>query len=330
MATAQTTWTMVDNQGYTVPAGATVGYQVLGNQLYQFQTVSSFTVPAGSLQTAPGAVLIQATAVGSLYNGLAAADYPNLVLVNPSYAFVASISPTTTTSGGADPETTTQYLNRLSDQLQLLAPRPILPPDFAAMAQSVDGVYRATAFGGVDPFGNILSVPDGTFTPNIGTWSAVSGTATLSDSTGTLSGLDALHASVTTTTLLETVGYAVAGDTAYVAILQMDEASAGEKIVLTVNRHDDNYEHILGAVHHPVERLYRQTSAADYRHQQRRVAQHCWGGRKCHSTDDHQPSARLVYAAGQQDRGQRGLHLEHSVSACLDTICYWRLGGAVG
>lgn len=240
LASAQTTWTMVDNHGYTVPAGAVVGYQVLGNQLYLFQTVSPFTVPAGSLQTAPGAVLIQAQSVGALYNGLAASAYPNLVLVSPAYSFVASISPTTTTSGGADAETTAAYLNRLSDQLQLLAPRPILADDFAAMAQSVDGVYRATAFSGVNPYGNILSVPDGNFTPNIGTWTVASGTTTLSDSTGTLSGLNSLHASVTSTSILETNAYAVAGNTMYLAMVQMDEAAAGSEVILYVNCYDVN------------------------------------------------------------------------------------------
>ena len=47
-ATAQTTWTMVNSAGYTVPAGSIVAYQTLGNVQVQFQTVNAFTVNPGS------------------------------------------------------------------------------------------------------------------------------------------------------------------------------------------------------------------------------------------------------------------------------------------
>ena len=52
-ATALTTWTMVDDKGYTVPRGTTVGYQVLGNQLYTFTTQTAFTVPVGFTAARP-------------------------------------------------------------------------------------------------------------------------------------------------------------------------------------------------------------------------------------------------------------------------------------
>jgi hypothetical protein len=48
-------------------------------------------------------------------------------------------------SGGVDEESDDEYLDRLASALTLLAPRPILPNDFAVMAQQVPGVGRATA-----------------------------------------------------------------------------------------------------------------------------------------------------------------------------------------
>ena len=148
-ATALSTWTMVDNAGYTVPAGTVVGYQVLGNQLSLFQTTASFTVPSGST-TATG-ITIQAQSVGSAFNNLPTT--PNLVPIT-ALNYLSSVVATTISSGGADPETTTAYLDRLSTELQLLTPRPILPSDFATLAPSAPGaesVVRATAYTGRTP-----------------------------------------------------------------------------------------------------------------------------------------------------------------------------------
>jgi hypothetical protein len=137
---ATTTWTMVSSAGFTVPAGTLVAYQTLGNVQVQFATVNAFTVPPGS-STATG-VIIQATTTGAVNNSIA--DSVPVVLVN-QLAFVSSVVATSTTSGGANPESLATYLNRLSAELQLLSPRPILPQDFAALATNVAGVYRAMA-----------------------------------------------------------------------------------------------------------------------------------------------------------------------------------------
>jgi hypothetical protein len=51
----------------------------------------------------------------------------------------------TQAAGGVDEESDDAYLDRLADALTLLAPRPILPSDFATMARQVPGVERATA-----------------------------------------------------------------------------------------------------------------------------------------------------------------------------------------
>src|ERR1039458_1368778 len=47
MAEVPTTWTMVDTQGYTVPAGTVVAFPTSGNTTTQFQTTAPFNVPTG-------------------------------------------------------------------------------------------------------------------------------------------------------------------------------------------------------------------------------------------------------------------------------------------
>ena len=51
----------------------------------------------------------------------------------------------TTASGGADEEDDDTYLDRLTNLLTLLAPRPILPDDHATLATQIPGVGRALA-----------------------------------------------------------------------------------------------------------------------------------------------------------------------------------------
>jgi hypothetical protein len=48
-------------------------------------------------------------------------------------------------AGGVDAESDEDYLDRLADALTLLAPRPILPNDFAVMARQVPGVGRSAS-----------------------------------------------------------------------------------------------------------------------------------------------------------------------------------------
>lgn len=143
-ATMPVTFTMVDNRGYTIPAGTVVAYQLSGNTSILFVVQSAVTIPSGS--TSGTGTLICET-VGTFANGLAAATL-NMV---DQLAFISSVASTAASSGGVDAETTTAYLNRLSNELQLIAPRPILPQDFAALALNVVGVFRALAINGLNP-----------------------------------------------------------------------------------------------------------------------------------------------------------------------------------
>ena len=125
-----------------------VSIQTVGEATLSVNAVANESGEAVTLGSISGTqvvtnVPIQSQTVGSLNNNLPTGL---LTLVFPNLTFVASVTATTVSSGGADPETTQQYIDRLSTELQLLTPRPILPTDYAILAQSVPGVNRATAY----------------------------------------------------------------------------------------------------------------------------------------------------------------------------------------
>lgn len=144
-ATVPATVTMVDDAGYTIPAGTQVAFPLTGNSSILFSVETTVVIAEGS--TTGTATLICET-VGSFPNGLASATTMQL---QQTFAQIASIVTTAVVSGGVDAETVTSYINRLSAELQLLAPRPILPGDFADLATNVTGVFRAMAINGLNP-----------------------------------------------------------------------------------------------------------------------------------------------------------------------------------
>lgn len=144
-ATTATTWTFIDDQGYTVPAGTKVGFRVAGDQLIPFSVDTAVTVAPG-LDTTPSPVPIRALDGGDAGNGLS-----GTVELIDTLAFVDTITTVAATSGGADPETDDEYLARLAEELSIAAPRPIIPSDFEVMARRIPGVHRALAIDGYNP-----------------------------------------------------------------------------------------------------------------------------------------------------------------------------------
>lgn len=138
------TITVQDNAGYDIPAGTQFGFQVTGSLIIVFAVVNDTVIPPG-LSTATG-VILNAVVPGSSSNGLTG----SMVTIDP-LAFVTGITATTTSAGGVDAEVIGTYLSRLVSDLQLLAPRPILPGDFAVLARSIAGVYRALGIDGYNP-----------------------------------------------------------------------------------------------------------------------------------------------------------------------------------
>lgn len=146
-ATIVGTFTAIDAAGYTLPAGTHIAWAVTGDTLVAFTLDADCTVAPG----APGNISPQFTATaatpGSASNGFG----PGAMVLIDTYAFVASVAAGAASSGGVDAETSSAYLNRLVSAAQLQSPRPILPQDFAALATSVAGVYRALGINGYNP-----------------------------------------------------------------------------------------------------------------------------------------------------------------------------------
>jgi uncharacterized phage protein gp47/JayE len=136
-ATAQTTWTMVNGAGYTIPSGTLVGVEATGSELVPFQTIGDVIVPVG---TTVAAIVCEAVDAGTDANALTG----DVQLIDP-LTFVNTVALAAATAGGVDAETDDEYLDRLRELTTILAPRPILPGDFAILAKTDPRVFRATA-----------------------------------------------------------------------------------------------------------------------------------------------------------------------------------------
>jgi baseplate J-like protein len=137
-ATGVTTWTALDNAGYTIEAGTLVGIAAAGDELIPFEVQTEAVIPPGATTVAE--VIVVAVDPGKDANGLSTPPE----VIDP-LDWVASVALDETTGGGVDEETDDEYLDRLRELATLLAPRPILPDDFAVLARTVNGVGRSLA-----------------------------------------------------------------------------------------------------------------------------------------------------------------------------------------
>jgi hypothetical protein len=148
-ARAQSTWTVQDGSGYTIPDSTYVTIRDSAGNDVPFQTDGDVLIPPGSTATADGGVYLIAVNAGADGSGLGSVGGPVTLL--DTLAFVTGVVQTDITTGGVDAETSTDYNNRLAHHLHLLSTRPILPDDFANLALETVGVYRAIAIDGFNP-----------------------------------------------------------------------------------------------------------------------------------------------------------------------------------
>jgi hypothetical protein len=144
-ASISSTWTMVDDAGYTIPVGTLVAIPATGDSSIAFEVIEEVSVLAGATVTETGEVTLVAVQPGTVGNDLGG----SAALLDP-LDFVASVAVVGTSTAGVDGESDDAYQDRLSALLQLLAPRPIVAADFAVLAQTVPGVERALAIDAGD------------------------------------------------------------------------------------------------------------------------------------------------------------------------------------
>lgn len=152
-ATVNSTWTMIDNAGYTIEAGTLVGIPRTGDELVAFEVVSDVVVAPGSTATAADGVTLVALEPGADANNLTGA----VQLIDTLDYVVNVVLAAAGTGGGADGETTDEYLDRLTEEMQLLSPRPVRALEFATLARRIAGVDRATAIDNYNAFNNLLT-----------------------------------------------------------------------------------------------------------------------------------------------------------------------------
>lgn len=137
-AIGSTTWTMTDTSGHVIPAGTFLSITGIA-----FQTSEEVTIGVGESTATIAIVAVDPGTDGNDLTG-------DVDLVD-TLAFVDSVVLIGSTSGGVDAETDDEYLDRLATELQLMAPRPIVPVDFEVLARRIAGVDRAVAIDGYNP-----------------------------------------------------------------------------------------------------------------------------------------------------------------------------------
>lgn len=145
-ATVETTWTMIDDSGYTIPEGTQVDIAATGSEAVGFRVVEEVLVPNGSTATSAGEVLLEAIEPGAAGN-----DLPGPATLVDALAYVDSIALVGTPAGGADAEDPDVYLSRLAATMQTLSTTPIIARDVEILARNVSGVTRAVALDNFDP-----------------------------------------------------------------------------------------------------------------------------------------------------------------------------------
>jgi Baseplate J-like protein len=136
-ATAESTWKFTTEGGVTIRAGTQVNLPTSADEAEGFVVVADVEVPAGKTETEAGEVLLEAIDAGSQANELSAD--PELV---DSLRFFDSITIVGESAGGVDEEEPLEYLARLTETLQIQAPRPIKARDVAILLRSIASVQR--------------------------------------------------------------------------------------------------------------------------------------------------------------------------------------------
>jgi baseplate J-like protein len=131
---AVVTWA-ADTPASQMPAGTQVGVPNGDGSQYVFETDRTLVAPnGGGVQD----VVLIARDVGEAMND----SFGECEMIDEIEGVESIIA--NGAIGGADDETADAYLDRLTTILALLAPRPILPEDHAALASTVPGVGRVS------------------------------------------------------------------------------------------------------------------------------------------------------------------------------------------
>jgi hypothetical protein len=127
----------------TLEFGTLVGLTDRDGDIQIFSLIDDLEITAGVTE---GEVEAQATELGAVANGIT-----GTVELIEMVDWISTASVVGASSGGSDPEDDDIYIQRLTANLALMAPRPILAEDFAVFAQNIPGVWRASVIDNFRP-----------------------------------------------------------------------------------------------------------------------------------------------------------------------------------
>ena len=136
-ATVSIQFTAIDNVGYTLPSGTTIGLTDDNGDLHLFDTQADAVITPGTTTVTTTA---EATEEGTAGNGLT-----GTVQLVEQVDWLSTATVVQASAGGSDDESDEDYIDRLTTYLSLMAPRPLLGQDAAFLARNISGVYRAVA-----------------------------------------------------------------------------------------------------------------------------------------------------------------------------------------
>lgn len=166
-ATVSVAFVASDTLGHTIPAGADLGFRDSAGDLHLFSTDVDITIPVGNSTITGTATAIDAGEQSNNLTGLAE-------MVN-QFDWLISATAAGPSGGGVNEEDEETYLNRLTTNFGLMAPRPILGPDFALISRNVAGIWRAIGLDNFLPGTNEVQTISHNYTGN----GATGGTLTI-------------------------------------------------------------------------------------------------------------------------------------------------------
>ncbi len=146
-AVAAATFTMVNDDGYVVPAGTLVTVSAPDGRPVTFGTLGDWVVEAG--QTVIAAVPVASLEAGSDQNGCT-----GTAILETGVPGVASVALSTVSAGGADEEPLQDFIDRAARAARRFRQLPITTDDYAGLALDHPSVGRALAvnlFDATDP-----------------------------------------------------------------------------------------------------------------------------------------------------------------------------------
>jgi hypothetical protein len=136
-AVVTSTWTVIDNAGYTITAGTQVDIARTGDERLGFVVAADVTIGAGKTSTGAGEVVLEAIEPGLDGNGLSGAG----ILID-ALGFVEDITIIGESEDGADAEDPERYLGRLAETMQTFIEGVVVANDVAIVARNVAGIGR--------------------------------------------------------------------------------------------------------------------------------------------------------------------------------------------